>query len=98
MSNPPGDGSNGFPISSALNLTCMITPTPADDATITYEWIENCDAIPQCFVTGQTTATVSTSRLKAEDSGSYQCQATINNVAIFSDELIVRVTGKVKII
>ena len=96
VSSPSGDGSNGFPVSSALSLTCMITPPPAQDATVTYEWIENCDAIPPCFVNGQTTATVSTSRLKAEDSGSYQCRPIVNGVSIFStNEFTVRVTGKI---
>ena len=96
VSNPSGDGSNGFPVSSALSLTCMITPPPARDATVMYEWIENCNAIPRCFVNGQTTETVSTSRLKAEDSGSYQCRPTIDGVSIFStNELTVRVTGKI---
>ena len=94
MGSPPGDGSNGFSVSSALNLTCMITPTPSGDAVITYEWIENCDTVRPCFVSGQTTATVGTSRLKAEDSGSYQCRPTINSVPMFSNEFTVRVTGK----
>ena len=98
VSSPLGDGSNRFPVSSALNLTCVITPAPAIDAMVTYQWIENCDAIPPCFVVGQTTATVGTARLKAEDSGSYQCRPTINGVSIFSNnELTVRVTGKVNI-
>ena len=98
MSSPLGDGSNGFPVSSALNLTCVITPAPASDATVIYQWIENCDAIPSCFVVGQTTATVTTARLKAEDSGSYQCRPTINGVSIFSiNEFTVRVTGKINV-
>lgn len=96
VSSPLGDGSNGFPVSSALNLTCMIMPTPS--STATYEWMENCNAIPKCFPTGQTTKTVGTSRLKAEDSGSYRCLATINGVSVLSiNELIVRVTGKAQI-
>ena len=97
-SSPMADGSNGFPVSSPLNLTCTITPTPSSDAVITYEWIENCDAIIPCFVSGQTTATVGTSRLEAEDSGSYQCRPTINSVPMFSNEFMLRVTGKIKCI
>lgn len=98
VSSPSGDGSNGFPVSSALNLTCVISPAPASDATVTYQWIENCDAIPSCFVVGQTTATVSTAGLKAEDSGSYQCRPTINGASIFSmNEFTVRVTGKANV-
>ena len=98
VSSPLGDGSNRFPVSSALNLTCVITPAPATNAMVMYQWIENCDAIPPCFVVGKTTATVGTARLKAEDSGSYQCRPTINGVSIFSNnELTVRVTGKANI-
>lgn len=98
VSSPTGDGSNGFPISTALNLTCVITPTPSSSDAVTYLWIENCDAVQKCFVDGQTTATVSTSRLKAEDSGLYQCRPTINGVVTFSNEFTVRVTGKDKIV
>lgn len=94
VSSPLGDGSDGFPVSSALNLSCVIMPTPTSDDTVEYAWIENCDAIPQCFVDGQTTVTVSTSRLRAEDSGSYQCQPTINGMVITSNEFTVRITGK----
>jgi len=97
VSSPLGDGSNGFPVSSALNLTCIITPTPSSSATVTYEWRENCEAISQCFVDGQTTEIVGTDRLKAQDSGTYQCQPTIDGVAIFSNEFTVRVTGKFQI-
>ena len=98
VSSPSGDGSNGFPVSSALNLTCVISPAPASDAMVMYQWIENCDAIPPCFVVGQTTATVGTARLKAEDSGSYQCRPIINGVSIFSiNEFTVRVTGKANV-
>ena len=98
VSSPSGDGSNGFPVSSALNLTCVISPAPASDATVMYQWIENCDAIPPCFVVGQTTGTVGTAGLKAEDSGSYQCRPTIDGVSKFSmNEFTVRVTGKANV-
>lgn len=94
VSSPPGSGSNGYPISSALNLTCVIMPEPSSSDRVTHEWIANCDAIPPCFAAGEIEPTVSTNRLKAEDSGTYQCRPTINGVMIFSNEFTIRVTGK----
>ena len=98
VSSQTGDGSNGFLISTALNLTCVITPTPGENIPVTYEWVETCNSdggSPPCFGSGGlTTATIGTSRLQAADSGTYQCRPVVDGLMVFSTPFIVRVIGK----
>ena len=95
VSSPAGDGSNGFQISAPLHLTCVITPTPGDGASVSYEWVATCSGIPPCFGSGAlTTATIGTNRLQPEDSGTYRCRPVVNGIMITSAPFTVRVTGE----
>jgi len=94
VSSPAADGSSDFQVSSALNLTCVITPTPGDGVAVSYEWVADCEN-SICFGNnGQTTATIGTRRLGAADSGTYECRPVVDGVMVFSAQFTVRVIGE----
>ena len=85
-----------YPILSNVTLTCMVDPSPPAGAT--YRWTTTCftndrhrDQI--CFPAGQTTQSVNTDSLLAEDAGGVACTVTISGVNYTSDLFTLRVSG-----
>ena len=102
MSTPAGTPVSGstntfdYPILSSVTLTCMVTPTPPVGAT--YRWSTGCFTNDRhrdqtCFPVGQTTQSVNTDSLLAEDAGVVACIVTISGVDYGSDLLTLRVSG-----
>ena len=61
-----------YTVGDSLMLTCMISPSPLANATVTYSW-----TCSDCFADGQTTETI-TRQLTDMDAGPIDCTATIN--------------------
>ena len=102
MSTPAGtpvSGSNNtfdYPILSNVTLTCMVDPSPPAGAT--YRWSTSCFTnnrhdTQTCFPAGQTTQSVNTNSLLAEDAGSIACTVTISGTNYASDLFTLRVSG-----
>ncbi len=64
--------SNDYLVASLVTLTCEVGAGAVGP--VTYLWTSTCSG--ECFIAGQTSATVSTSALKAADSGSHTCTVT----------------------
>ena len=103
VSTPAGTPVSGstntfdYPILSSVTLTCMVDPSPPAGAT--YRWTTACFTndrhnIPTCFPAGETTPSVNTDSLLAEDAGSIACTVTISGVDYGSDLFTLRVSGK----
>ena len=106
MSTPAGipvSGSNNtfdYPILSSVTLTCMVNISVPDGTT--YRWTTSCYTNDRrdyrgddqtCFPAGQTTQSVNTDSLLAEDAGDIACTVTISGVNYTSDLFTLRVSG-----
>ena len=102
LSTPAGTPVSGstdtfdYPILSNVTLTCMVNPIPPAGAT--YRWITACFTNDRhtdqtCFPAGQTTQSVNTDSLLAEDAGSIACIVTISGNDYASDLFTLRVSG-----
>ena len=102
MSTPAGTPVSGstnifdYPILSSVTLTCIVNPSPPVGAT--YRWTTSCFTnnrhdTQTCFPAGQTTQSVNTDSLLAEDAGSIACTVTISGDDYGSDLFTLRVSG-----
>ena len=85
---------------SSVTLTCMVNPTPS--SSVTYQWntagcytnAQFTGSNPQCFPHGQTAQNVTGNDLNAEDAGTINCTARINNVNYTSEPFTLRISGE----
>ena len=79
--------SNDYTAANPITLTCEVTSGAVGD--VTYQWSSTC--FGDCFVDGQTTATVSTSALRSADSGTHSCTITdsVGNSQVASIDITV---------
>ena len=103
VSTPAGTPVSGstntfdYPILSSVTLTCMVDPSPP--ASATYQWntggcFTNDRQVTQlCFPVNQTTQSVNTTDVTAEDAGTVSCTATIGGVDFTSGPFTLRISG-----
>ena len=103
VSTPAGTSVSGstntfdYPILSNVTLTCMVDPSPS--ASATYQWnTGSCftnrrQNTQLCFPVGQTTRSVNTTDITAEDAGTVSCTATIGGVDYISEPFTLRISG-----
>jgi len=100
---PVGGSTNTFdyPILSSITLTCMVTSSDGSTPIVTdYKWntttrcfTNNAHNTPTCFPTNQTTQSVTSNNLLAEDAGTITCTATISGVDYTSGPFTLRISG-----
>jgi len=104
VSNPAGTPdviATDYPILSNVTLTCMVTSSEGATFTVdAYQWeTTGCftnvaHSTPTCFPISQTTQSVISNSLLAEDASVIRCTATISGVDYTSGPLTLRVSGK----
>ena len=90
-----------YRILSSVTLTCDVSPSSS--TVDSYRWgTTGCYTNskftpgdnPQCFPHGQTTESVTSNDLYAEDAGTITCHATINGVEYDSEPFTLRISGE----
>ena len=108
VTNPAGvpvDGQNNtfdYPILTSVTLMCIATAADGSPATVTsYHWnaiecYNNSRSVDDpCFYdNGQGGQNITGNNLRARDTGTVNCTATINGTNYTSDPLMLRISGE----
>ena len=99
----PVDGQNNtfdYPILTSVTLMCIVTTADGSPANVTsYRWnVINCyndTGVYPCFYSqNQTGQNITGNNLRARDTGTVSCTATINGTDYISDPLTLRISGE----
>lgn len=85
--------STDHPVGSSLQLTCRVQGGEVQPVgSLSYSWMSTCSG--ECFVSGQTTPSISRDVLRAADTGTHTCAITDSVGNYGSASFNVEVTGE----